>query len=725
MNHHATHPAKCPSLHRQAPRGLRRRAVSIAAAVTCCVITPVVVQAQSADAAQRVEVTGSAMAPDAALSTSALRSPVPIAQTPQSVLVLSRSLLDEQGVRTLTEALGNAASVRGTDVRDQLNFGLRIRGFEAGVLVDGVALPGTSSTPDLLTGVSRIEVVKGPAGTLYGGSQAAGSGGFIGGLVAISTAAPQARFSATAGVRAGTQGQRGLALDLNQPLSDTVAIRLQAEGSREDSETDRIRHQRTALQPSLAWRPSRDAELLLRWRHTETEGPDYSGLPRKGTVEAAAYSVPRSRILTAEGLPASRTQLDALNLQWAQRLNDAWRWQVTVARVQAEVDQRGSFALDSATFGWPAVSAMDGPFYALAGARLWNRQTSTVVSPSLTGRLQAAGAQHTLTAGLDIDRTKDDGFLVFSPNFGLLGLVDITQPAYPAWAEPVAPATPDQKNRYRSTAAYVQDHADFGPVQVTASLRQSRVKVTDVNPASSVNNDSSHSKTLGRVGAVVALAPGWSAFAGWGQGMRVPTFAVFTNTPKPELSEQTELGLRLAGWQGLSGTIALFDLKLKNALQPDPVNLGKTLQVAQKKSSGLDVDLQWQLSAATRLLASFSHLNAKVVDTGKRFVDVPQTSARIALRHDFGAGSAVPGLGLGLGLTHHSALAGDAANSFETPAATLLDAQASYRIGPAQLGLVVRNLADRTYYVPSRYFGGGQVTPAPRRSIAATAQWQF
>ena len=187
--------------------------VAVAAAITALLAggAPALAQTQP----QRVEVTGTATQ-DSSVGTSALRSPVPIAQTPQSVLVLPRSLLDEQGVRTLTEALGNAASVRGTDARDRLNFGLRIRGFEAGVLVDGVALPGSFTTPDLLAGVNRIEVVKGPAGTLYGGSQAAGNAGFLGGLVALTTAAPAPSFSASAGVRAGTQAQAGLAADITQ-----------------------------------------------------------------------------------------------------------------------------------------------------------------------------------------------------------------------------------------------------------------------------------------------------------------------------------------------------------------------------------------------------------------------------------------------------------------------------------------------------------------------------
>jgi iron complex outermembrane receptor protein len=681
--------------------------------------------AQTSATPQRVEITGGTLASDSAVAGSALRSALPVDKTPQSVVVLTRSVLDEQGTRTLTEGLANVASVRGTDARDALNFGLRIRGFEAGVLLDGVALPGTFTTPELLTGVSRVEVVKGPAGTLYGGSQAAGNGGFVGGLVAVSTAAPEPVFSASVAARAGTRSQGGLAIDLNAPLGATLAVRLQAEGTREDSETDRLTHRRVAVQPSLAWRPGRDSELVVRWRHTESEGLDYSGLPRKGTIEPAGYVVPRSRNLTADGQPDSTSELDALNVQWSQRLDAAWTLQIVAARVQAEYDQRGTFALDSTTFTWPALSAGDGPIYALSGARLWNRQVSTVFSPSITGKLQAAGALHTLTAGVDIDRTRDDAFLVFSPNFGLLGLIDITNPVYPAWNEPVAPATPDQKNRYRSTGAYVQNHADFGGWQLLGSLRRTEVKVSDVNPAFGVANETKNGKTLGRVGVVAQLAPAVSAFAGWGQGMRVPTFAVFTNPPKPELSEQAELGLRLSNWNGLSGTIAWFDLSLKNGLQPDPVNFGQTLQVGREKSRGVDVDLQWRLGASTRLLAALSRMTTEVVDTGKAFVDVPKTSARLALRHDFGAGGVLPGLGLGLGLKHNGPLKGDAANTFETPASTVFDAQVSYRVGSVRLGLVVDNLADRKVWVPSRYFGGGQVTPAPRRSVAATASWQL
>jgi len=664
--------------------------------------------------AQRIEITGSAE-PQAA--TSALRAPVAVDKTPQSVSVLTRELLDEQGVQTLTEALRNVSAVRGTDARDLFNFGLRIRGFEAGVLVDGVALPGQFTTPDSLAGVARVEVVKGPAGTLYGGSQSAGNAGFVGGLVAVSTAAPQSQAQRSVQLRLGTQGERRLGFDVNQPLDARWSLRLQGDIGQADSETDLLTQDRQAWQAGLAWRPAAGSELVVRLRHSGTTGRDYAGLPRQGSTEPAAYSVPRSRILTADGLPDSKADTDSLNVQWTQPLSADWTLNLLLARVQARMDQPGTFALDSTTFAWPSN---DGPFYFLSGARLWNRVTSTLLSPSVTGRFQAAGARHTMVAGLDLDRTRDDAYLRFSPGFGLLGLVDITNPVYPAWAEPDTTGTPDQRNRYRSTAAYVQEHADFGSLQLSGSLRHQQVKVEDVNPAFGVDNRSTNRKTLLRAGAVLPIGSMLSAFAGWGQGMRVPTFAIFSAPPKPELSTQSEIGLRVTGVPGLSASLALFDLKLKNALMPDPAHPGQTVQVGSKRSRGVDAELQWQVTPGWHLLASLTQQNPKVQDTGKQAVDMPRTSARLATRHELPGG-----FGVGLGLTHHSTLPGDASNSYFTPAATLFDAQLSWKLQRVTLGLVAQNLADKRYYTPSRYFGGGQVTPAPRRTVAATARVDF
>ena len=333
---------------------------------------------------QRMEITGATERDAPGIAGSALRGMAPIERIPQSVVVLPRKLLDDQDVLTLGEATRNVSNVRGLDTRDLANGGFLIRGFDAAVLLDGVALPGYFSTPSMLGEARRIEVLKGPAGTLYGGSQAVGSGGFVGGLISLTTAAPEPRAAHAAKLRLGSERERGAFIDLNQPLGATVGVRLVVDALREGSETTGLTQTRTTLSPSFAWRPSEDSSLVLRLRRAEVKGRDYAGLPLYGSLFPAAYSVPRATFLSADGQPDTTTETSSLNLQWHQRLSANWSWQLTLARVRAEVDQRGAFVFP---FGYQPADP--GPLQVLAGARLWDRFDATSVAATLQGRLDA------------------------------------------------------------------------------------------------------------------------------------------------------------------------------------------------------------------------------------------------------------------------------------------------------------------------------------------------
>ena len=124
----------------------------------------------------------------------------------------------------------------------------------------------------------------------------------------------------------------------------------------------------------------------------------------------------------------------------------------------------------------------------------------------------------------------------------------------------------------------------------------------------------------------------------------------------------------------------------------------------------------WQATSSLRWILALSNQSAKLVEdtvlpVGSQLFNVPRTTARLASRYDVQSG-ALRGLGMGLGVTHTSKLPGNTTNTFFTSSSTVWDAQLSYLIGPARLGLVVRNLTNREYWVPSTYFGGGQVIPA-------------
>ena len=122
-----------------------------------------------------------------------LRTPVPILETPQSVQVLTRTLIDEQNLTTLAEALRNISGVVPAQPSEAVLIKPIVRGFSSEIYVDGLPQYGDASTydPSSLIGVERIEVAKGPTSQLFGG----GTGAPVGGLINVISESPEQKAS--------------------------------------------------------------------------------------------------------------------------------------------------------------------------------------------------------------------------------------------------------------------------------------------------------------------------------------------------------------------------------------------------------------------------------------------------------------------------------------------------------------------------------------------------
>lgn len=695
-------------------------------------------QTQTEEAAtQRVVTTGQRERYATPSTSAGTRTPTPPEQLPQSVVSLPRELIADQISTNLSDVLRNASSVNQIDPREANVVVFKIRGFHAATVVDGVAMPGYFADQEGLAAIEQVDVLKGPAGGLFGVSQGMGSYGNLGGTVAITTRAARADTTVReVGLRLGSFDDVGVNLDLNQPLGGGLAVRFIGEHGRANSETSGMFFRRTALNPSLSWQPNADSQWVLRLRSLSNTSLDYSGLPRVGTLDTSSLTLPRSANIVSAQQPDTTQKASGFNLQWNQRLNNDWAFQLVAAYNQTELDERGVWLVDAMPmmagdmmacmyFG----SAAAGPgANVMCGARMWERFKTSSVSPALSGRLRTGAVTHQLQLGVDHETTDDDAMMLYSNMLGPVAMDPVTLPSasYPAWSEPMAPATPDQRNRYTATVAYVQDQLDFQNWHVLGSLRYSDIKVTDVNPAWGVDNHSHNTKLTPRLGAVLDLAPKLAAFAGYSEGLKVPTVSIFATPPKPETSAQQELGLKLSGWQGITATLAWFNLERRNAVVADPSHPGMSTQSGRQRSRGVDMDLRWQANRQLTVLGNFSRFKARVEEdtraalVGKQLYNVPQTSARLATHLELGNGWSG-----GLGVSYHDRIAGDNANSYFTPAATLWDAQLAYQAGPGRYALAVDNLLNHRYYRPSAYFAGGQVTPNQPLSVRASAQFSF
>ncbi|MBK8072773.1 MAG: TonB-dependent receptor [Ramlibacter sp.] len=653
--------------------------------------------------------------------TTATRDAAPIVQVPQSVIVVPRKLIEDQGAQTVTDALRNVSNVRHVDLRDFYNIQFKVRGFNAATLIDGQAMPSNFSNLESTVNVESIEVLKGPAPAISGGGQTAGSLGFLGGAIAITTKSPEPNARREIGFRLGNWSERGVFFDLNQPINETVGVRLVGESQHNGSESNGAFFKRSSLFPSLVVRPGGGSELLLKMRFSRLSNLDYSGLPPEGTILPALWTLPRSLNITATGQPVSSSKVDGWNLQWKQPISANWSYEVALAQSSSVLDQNGVFTDD---FFFPNP----GPFYLLTGLNLTQRVKSTTLSATLKGQADLAGVKHKLALGVDVDRTTDYGYMAGA--LGGLGLFDITNPVPPVWVAPVPNLPGAQDNTYASSALFLQDRVTLGNnLHLLGALRYTSIKVRNLWPDFGVNSTTTNSKLTPRLGAVYEFTPVYSAFVGYGAGMSIPTNGIYTTPPKPEGSKQTEIGFRSTNPEGLNATVALFSLTRTNAPVADPLNFGQTIQTGEQRSTGVDIDWNYKASKALTWFGHYTRQNPRVTqDTvlavGSQLFNVARTSARVAFRYDFRDG-ALRGLGAGLGATYHSALPGNSANAFFTPAVTVWDAQLSYVAGGARYQLALRNLLDKQYYEPSAYFGGNHVTPATRRQISLTASYAF
>ncbi len=146
---------------------------------------------------------------------------------PIAVSVVGSEQLARQNVSEVTDlvrsvsALNTAGPFGALNIRGigSLSFSRSSEG-SVGVVVDGVALAGSSATPPGLFDIARVEVLEGPQGTLFGRNSSAG-------LINIVTNAPDSRrLDGAVHLDAGTRGENMANVMLNLPLAEHAALRV-------------------------------------------------------------------------------------------------------------------------------------------------------------------------------------------------------------------------------------------------------------------------------------------------------------------------------------------------------------------------------------------------------------------------------------------------------------------------------------------------------------------
>src|SRR5690349_18489609 len=149
---------------------------------------------------------------------------------PVTVTAISAQLLQDTGVRDIKDLSLLAPGLLVTSSSNEVSTTARIRGIgtvgdnaglesSVGVVIDGVYRPRNGVGFGDLGELERIEVLKGPQGTLFGKNTSAG-------VINVVTKRPSFDFGANVELTAGNYGAMEGAASLTGPFSDKVAGRL-------------------------------------------------------------------------------------------------------------------------------------------------------------------------------------------------------------------------------------------------------------------------------------------------------------------------------------------------------------------------------------------------------------------------------------------------------------------------------------------------------------------
>ncbi len=203
----------------------------------------------------------------------------PLVDTPQTISVIKKEILKEQGATSLTDALRNTPGITlqlGENGNTSAGDSFQMRGFDTknSIYVDGIRDIGAISRD--VYNLEQIEVVKGPSGA------EAGRGG-AGGYINLSTKLPHAENSSEVSATYNTAEHSRLAADINQAINESTAVRLNVMGKQGGVEDrDYIEQNGWAIAPAIAFGLDSDTRFYLYSQHIKQNNIPDGGIPTIG-----------------------------------------------------------------------------------------------------------------------------------------------------------------------------------------------------------------------------------------------------------------------------------------------------------------------------------------------------------------------------------------------------------------------------------------------------------
>jgi catecholate siderophore receptor len=698
---------------------------------------------------------------DSDYKAEALSSPKftqPIVDTPQTIIVIKRELLQQQAATSLSEALRNTPGVTmqlGENGSTQTGDSINLRGFDTSqsIFVDGIRDLGAVARD--VFNIDQVEVVKGPSGSDIGRGA---SSAYIN--LVSKTAQADAPF-ATGSLIVGSAERKRVVADLNTPLAAWPGSALRLNLMAQDEGVpgrEQIKAKRFGFAPTASFGLGTPVRETLSFLHvTQDNRPDGGvstfGLNGYGYVTPATATAPRIVLTPGPAVDAGNyygllSDYDHVRTDmFTSKLEDDLAKGITLRNTT----RIGRTVQEVVVTGVNAVQTPAGKPVTTTRSRQGRHQDNEILTnqTNLASEFKALGLTNSLSTGLEFTYERQHTLTPTAvtgtanlyapnpndtlalPNFKTTGTNTIgstlTASAYAF--ETLAITDAFLVNGGARVDKYHTDTSAYTAATSTAAAAQTALGITD---------------TLWswKVGAVFKPAPNGSVYLTYSDSKQPPggtNFALSNQANsqaqpslKPQEGSNVELGTK---WDLLGGdllaTAAVYRSENRNELVGDGAAVQTYSQVGKRRVQGVELALVGNLTQALSLSVGYANMASKILRAapatqGGVIVFSPRNTFTSWLSYKLPLGITVGG-GMRYADTsaRSSAVVAPTNYLLTAPSYWVGDAMASYDVSRnLQLQVNVYNLFDR-HYIQSLNNGGSRYTPGQERNGLVSLNMTF
>lgn len=681
----------------------------------------------------------------------------PLLDTPKSVSVISKQLIEDTQVTTLSDALRTVPGItlgagEGGNPNGDRPF---IRGYnsESSMYVDGVR-NATSQNREMFA-VEQVEVTKGSASAM-------GGAGTTGGSINMISKVAKAGDFLEGSVAGGTDNYQRITLDGNKDFGNGIAARVAVMGHHNEKagQKNGAEYKRAGIAPSIVFGLDTPTRATLSYYYLKSDDTPDSGVPYK--YDAAKKATVGKPVDVKQGI------------YYGLLSRDFQKQENQIGTIKLEHDLTDNLTLSNTAvyssakndYLWTQPDDSKGN---VLNDKVWRRINSRITDTNiftdqlaLTGKFNTGAFKHSFNIGAEYSDQKSDkgNYLTSYPGYPgtTTGGFNSDCAINDAWCTSLT--NPDSRDQWlgssaanknltttttETTSVYLLDNIEFSPQWLLdLGLRWDKFDTKQTTNATGDSIENNTNFLTYQAGLIFKPVENGSIYASYatsanpvgvdgGDGSEAIGQAYMDLDP--EESRTFEIGTK---WDVLNERLSLTAAVFRTEKQNTRIQLDAATYTngGETQVDGLELGVNGQITDKWAVSAGYTYLDSETVNPGpscnrqgvctpdnpakgKQMQNVPKNSATLWTTY-----AVTPALTLGAGAVAMDKVYGDAANTKWVPGYVRYDAMARYNVNEnVDLQLNVNNLSDERYF--TKAYASHYATEAEGRSAVLAVNFKY